>query len=147
MDSRGYGRRVTDTREGRRRSRLASVASFAGLIGASIGLFGLLSADTPAVLGTPLLGVGLALAVVGLRLGGRGVRRTTYRPDLWSGPEWLTAATGLVALAAAVVAGRLDPESMTMRVLPLGWPSLPWVAATGILLAALPGHLTPEPPR
>ena len=147
MDSRGYGRRVTETPEDRRRTRLAALASFAGLIGGCIGLFGLLSADTPALLGAPLLGVGLVLAVVGLRLGGRGVRRTTYRPDPWDVPEWLTAATGLVAVAAAIVATHLDAMGMSMPVAPLGWPSLPWVAATGILLAALPGYLTPEPPR
>jgi energy-coupling factor transport system permease protein len=147
MDSRGYGRRVTDTREDRRRVLLATCASFAGLIGASVGLFGLLSAETPALLGAPLLVVGLALAVVGLRLGGRGVQRTTYRPDPWSAPEWLTAATGLVACAATIVASHLDPVAMNLQVSPLAWPGLPWVAAAGILLAALPGYLTPEPQR
>jgi len=147
MDSRGYGRRVTESSQERRWGSAAPYASFAGLIGASIGLFGLLSADTPPVLGAPLLGLGLVLAVVGLRLGGRGVHRTTYRPDPWSWPETLTAATGLAAVVGSIVASHLDPQSMSMPVLPLGWPGLPWVAAAGILLAALPGYLTPEPPR
>ncbi len=147
MDSRGYGRRVSEPSQSRRRGWAAPGASFAGLIGASIGLYGLLSADTPALLGAPLLALGLVLAVVGLRLGGRGVRRSTYRPDPWVTPEWLTAAAGLVVLAATLVESRLDPAAMSQQVLPLGWPSLPWPAVTGILLAALPGYLTPEPPR
>jgi energy-coupling factor transport system permease protein len=71
--------------------------------------------------------------------------RSRYRPDRWSGSEWLTVATAAVALAAVVVAGRHDAASLTMPVFPLALPAVPPVAVVGLLLAALPSVVAPAP--
>ncbi len=143
MDSRGYGR--ASAAPGPQRLVTATV-TFAGLLASAVGLYGVLDASTPALMGTPLLAVGLALSAAGLWLGGRHVSRSTYRPDPWRGAEWLTVACGVVAAAALVVTARTDPSSLGMPLEPLAVPALPLVAVAGLLVAALPAYLTPEPP-
>ncbi len=144
MDSRGYGR-LQEVPAATR--RLTSTLVLGGLLGACIGTYGLLDTTSSAALGVPVLLVGLGLAAAGLVLGGRRVNRSTYRPDPWRGPEWVTAACGLVAAATVLVAARLDPAAMTLPLQPLAAPALPWPAAVGLLAAALPAVLTPAPPR
>lgn len=144
MDSRGYGRGTGPARSTRRWS---AVASLAGIIALTIGLYGLLDTTTPRYLGAPSLGAGLALCLLGLWLGGRGSRRTAYRPDPWRWPETATVLAGAAAAAAVVLTARSDPDVLAMPLQPLGWPALPPLAAVGILLGALPALLTPEPPR
>lgn len=143
MDSRGYGHRVDQSRAAR---ALTGTLTLGGLLGSCLGLYGLLDTTAPVWLGVPVLLLGLALSVAGLWAGGRSVRRTTYRPDPWSLPEWVTAATGLVTAATLLVQVRLDPLAMSMPVTPLAWPALPLLALVGILVAALPAFLTPPPP-
>lgn len=143
MDSRGYGRSHT-TAGGR---GLTGVLTLGGLLAVAIGVYGVLDATTPALLGAPALVSGLVLCALGLWAGGRGGVRTTYRPDPWAGAEWLTLICGLVAAAAAVLTARFDPLGLTMPVYPLGVPTLPALAAAGLLLGALPAWLTPVPPR
>ncbi len=144
MDARGYGHRTDRSPAGH---RLAAVLSLGGLAGAAVGVYGVLDTEAPAALGLPLLLVGLVAAVTGAWLGGRSVVRSTYRPDPWRLPEWLTAGTGVVAAAGALVTVRLDPAAMVMPLQPLAPPALPWPAVLGVLVAALPAVLTPEPPR
>ena len=143
MDSRGYGHRTDQAPSTR---RLTAALTLGGLLGACLGLYGLLDSTSPVWLGVPVLLLGLVLAVVGLWLGGRAVRRTAYRPDPWTQPEWTTAASGAVAAACLLVQARLDPLAMTMPLQPLGAPTLPLLAVVGILVAALPAVLTPAPP-
>ncbi len=143
MDSRGYGRRAVVSST----AHTASAAlSLGGLLGAAVGTYGLLDTSAPALLGLPLLFLGVIAAVLGLRLGGQGVVRTRYRPDPWAAAEWLAAATGAVAAGAALVAVRLDAAALNQPLQPLGWPAVPYVALAGVLLAALPAFLTPRPP-
>lgn len=144
MDSRGYGR--TSTAPGHRR-RVTGVVTLGGLLACAVGLYGVLDASTPAVMGTPTLVVGLALSALGLWLGGRHVEGTTYRPDPWLGPEWVTLGCGVVAAAAFVVLSRIEPDTLAMSVSPLAVPALPLPAVVGLLVAALPAFLTPEPPK
>jgi len=143
MDARGYGRRATRSAAAH---SVGSALALGGLLGAAVGVYGVLDTTAPAVLGLPLLLAGLAAALVGGWLGGRSVVRTTYRPDVWGAPEWLTSGLGVLAAAATLVAARLDPDAMTMPLQPLGVPVLPWLATAGTLLAALPAVLTPVPP-
>lgn len=143
MDSRGYGHRIEQSRTAR---AVTGTLTLGGLLGSCLGLYGLLDTTAPVWLGVPVLLLGLALSVTGLWAGGRAVRRTTYRPDPWSLPEWVTAATGLVTAAALLVQVRLEPAAMSMPVTPLAWPALPLLALVGILVAALPAFLTPPPP-
>lgn len=144
MDSRGYGHRADQSPAAR---RLTAALTLGGLLGACLGLYGLLDTTSPVWLGVPVLVLGLVLAVAGLQVGGRAVRRTSYRPDPWALPEWATALSGAVAAACLLVQARLDPLAMAMPLDPLGAPPLPLVALVGILAAGAPAVLTPPPPR
>ena len=142
MDSRGHGR----ASEGRGH-RLASWTNLAALLAVAVGLYGVLDASTPSWFGFPVLMLGLVLAVVGLWLGSRGERRTSYRPDPWRGPEWLTVAAGFAAGLAMVIEARWHPDSLAQPLLPLGIPALPLLPVVGLLIALLPAALTPPHPR
>ena len=142
MDSRGYGRRADVPARVR---RMTAVLSLTGLLGVSVGIYGLLDAGSPTALGLPVLAAGLVAAGVGLRLAGRRTARTRYRPDRWAGAEVTTAATGLIAAACVLLGGALDPSALQPSVVPLVWPSLPWLPAAGLLVALLPAWLTPPP--
>lgn len=142
MDSRGYGRRA-DVSAGVRRA--TATLTLGGLLGACIGLYGVLDAQVPTGPGAATLVVGMLLAVAGMALGGRRGVRSRYRPDPWASPEWWTAATGVVAAAAVIVAGVTDPVGITPRIVPLSAPGLPAVAVVGLLVALLPAWVTPTP--
>lgn len=144
MDGRGYGRRNAVT-SGIRRATQWSLAT--ALLSLGLGIYGLLDGTAPAWLGAPLVAVGGVLAVVGLRLGGRTVVRSAYRPDPWLGPEWLTAGSGLVAATAMVLTSHSAPDALVLPLDPLAVPALPLLPLAGLLVAAAPAFLTPEPPR
>ena len=143
MDSRGYGRRTEQSSGGR---RLTAALTLTGLLGAGIGMYGLLDGTAPSVIGLPMLLLGLALSAIGMRVGGRSVQRTVYRPDPWTLPEWLVAASGVAAAALVLVQSHRDPGALVLPVQPLGPPALPLLAVLGILLAALPAFVAPDPP-
>lgn len=143
MDSRGYGRSGAAAAH----RRTTGAVTLLGLLLAAVGLYGVLDPSTPVLMGTPALVAGMLLSLAGLWLGGRHVRTTTYRPDPWSGPEWLTVACGLVPAAVLTVVGRSTPDVLTMPLQPLAVPALPLAAVAALLVAALPAFLTPEPPR
>lgn len=143
MDSRGYGRSAGQSRRTR---RLTGALLLTGLVGLAVGSYGLLDATAPAALGVPVLLAGAALAVAGLRLGGRRVHRTAYRPDPWRGPEWLVTAAGIVAVGCVLVAVAREPEVLAPPLGTLAWPQLPLLAVAGVLVAALPAVLAPAPP-
>jgi energy-coupling factor transport system permease protein len=144
MDSRGYGRRrvvSTGTRA------LTSVCTLGGLLASAVGIYGVLDASTPGWLGVPALVAGVALSLGGIWLGGRANARSTYRPDPWRAPEWLTLGSGVAAaVAVRVVMTTGDAASLGMPLDPLSAPALPLLAVAGLLLAALPAFLTPPPP-
>lgn len=144
MDSRGYGRRAevpTTTR------RTTSMLLLGGLIGISLGVYGLLDATGPAWLGIPVLLLGVVMAIGGLALAGRRAVRSRYRPDPWSVPEWLTTTAGVAAVAGVVVTGLRDAAALNPDLLPLTGLPLPVAATLGILVAAVPAWVTPRPPR
>lgn len=143
MDSRGYGRRATVHPAVR---RTAAALTLAGLLGVCAGLYGLLDAGSPPLLGLPLLGLGLVLAGAGTVSAGRMVQRTRYRPDPWALAEWVTVAAGATAAATAIIVGVMDPEALIAPVVPLAWPTLPVVPALGILVGLIPAVVTPPPP-
>ncbi|HEX6754628.1 MAG TPA: CbiQ family ECF transporter T component [Mycobacteriales bacterium] len=131
MDSRGYGRGGGVPR----RVRLGTGALVvAGLLGACVGVYGVLDGTSPRWLGLPMLLLGLLVAGTGLPLAGRRIRRTVYRPDRWRTAETLTAASGLASAAVLIAA----PSGLSPSLFPPAWPVLPPVAAAGILLGLLP---------
>ena len=140
MDGRGYGRRTASA------SRLTSGLTLLGLLGACVGLYGLLDSTSPAAFGVPVLAIGAALCIAGIWAGGRAVPRTIYRRDPWSGAEWLTVSCGLTALAASIVSLRTSPGALAMPLQPLGMPSLPIPVILGLIAAAAPALATPVPP-
>ena len=144
MDARGFGR-TTTAAPGADVSRSGAV-TLVGLLGVCAGLYGLLDAGSPGLLGLPVLALGAGVAAVGLHLGGRRSARTRYRPDRWGRQEWLVSACGIAAATTAVVASVTSPEAMFPSTSPLVWPALPLLPVLGLLVAVLPARLSPPPP-
>ncbi|MFJ6015286.1 energy-coupling factor transporter transmembrane component T [Streptomyces sp. NPDC092952] len=142
MDSRGYGRAGTATRRSR---RATGALMLLGMCGLCAGAYGLLDATAPAFLGFPAMGAGAALCVAGLRLGGRRVTRTAYRPDPWRTAEWLVAGSGVLAAVLLFANLGYDPAQLNPAFYPLTWPELPLVPTAAILLAGTAGFLSPPP--
>jgi energy-coupling factor transport system permease protein len=136
MDARGYGR-TTEARPGSR--RLTGVLVFGGLLGITVGIYGLLDASTRPWLGLPVMLVGCLLAGVGLAAGGRRTTRSRYRPDPWALPEWLVVGSGVVAAAGTFVA---DPRQLHLAG-PLEIPPIPYVAVAAVLVAITPAFTSP----
>ncbi|THA54129.1 energy-coupling factor transporter transmembrane component T [Streptomyces sp. A1136] len=143
MDARGYGRTAQVPPAVR---RTTNALTLGGLLGMCAGTYGLLAAEG-AVFGLPLLFLGLALALAGLRLGGRRSVRTRYRPDRWGGRAWLVAGSGAAVAALLSYAGTLDPEGLRPAVVPLVAPALPLWPAAAILVGLLPAFVAPVPPE
>ncbi|ARQ71577.1 CbiQ family ECF transporter T component [Streptomyces marincola] len=143
MASRGYGR----TGDAPPRARLAvGVLVIGGLLGIAAGLYGVLDSSAPRHLGLPLLLAGTGAAVAGLVLGGRRVRRSSYRPDRWRAGELVTAGSGLAAAALMYLSTRVDPADLYPSLTPLAWPEVPALPMLAVLAGLLPAHLAPPPP-
>ncbi|MFI5607373.1 CbiQ family ECF transporter T component [Amycolatopsis sp. NPDC051903] len=138
MDSRGYGRRGHLERRVR---VVIAVCVPAGFAGVAVGIYGVLDGSA-GWLGVPMLVAGLVVAGAGFVLGGRRIRRTTYRPDPWRLPETLVALCGVLACALVLVA---SPASLETPVSPPSWPTLPVLPAVAVLIAVLPAWLAPRP--
>jgi energy-coupling factor transport system permease protein len=142
MDARGYGRTTDASRVSRRTTGLLVSV---GLLGVCIGIYGLLDGTASAWLGTPMLLVGLLVAAVGLRVGGRRTGRSRYRPDPWALPEWLVTGSGVVAATLVLIDVHLSPEDFFLASVTTV-PPVPLLATVGILVGALPAVLSPPLP-
>lgn len=144
MESRGYGsRRESDPS----RRLLTGTATLLGLLALAFGMYGVLDPEhTTGRWGVPLLVLGVLLSGAGMYLGGRDLRITRYRSDPWRLPETLTVASGVAAAVAVAISRDLDGHQLVMPLQPIAAPTLPLLAALGILLAALPAVLTPPTP-
>ncbi|MCX2970866.1 MULTISPECIES: CbiQ family ECF transporter T component [Streptomyces] len=142
MDSRGYGRAGSATRRSR---RLTGALLLLGMCGLCAGAYGLLDATAPRLLGLPAMAAGALLCVAGLRLGGRRVTRTTYRPDPWRFPEWAVAGCGVLSAVLLFVSAGFDAAALNPSYYPLSWPTLPPVPTVAILLAGAAALLAPPP--
>jgi energy-coupling factor transport system permease protein len=142
MDSRGYGR---SGGRSRRESRTLGVLLVAGLAGICVGAYSVLDASTPRYLAGPVLVVGICLGVAGIRLSGRGVRRSAYRPDRWRAAELVTAGSGLATGFLLSATARVNPADLYPSLSPLAWPQLSTVALLAILVGLLPAVATPLP--
>jgi energy-coupling factor transport system permease protein len=142
MDSRGYGS-ARDVPQRLRRTTSALVLT--GLLGLCLGLYGLLDGTAPRLIGMVALCSGLGLCVGGLVVGGRRVRRTTYRPDPWRFAEWSVAACGVASAAIMLIAGSYNPLLLHPSLDPLSWPDLPLLPLAAVLIGVLPAWLAPQP--
>ncbi|MGA2838118.1 MAG: energy-coupling factor transporter transmembrane component T [Acidimicrobiales bacterium] len=140
MDARGYGRRVPVSKGAR---RWATGSTAAGLLLIVGGVYGVLVAGSLPGGGIPFVAVGAVLVGVGLAAGGRRTNRTRYRPDPWRNPEWLVSGSGVAVVACMVTAGLLGAPGLQFSVYPLGPPTLPILAAAGILIGLAPAWLAP----
>ncbi|MFD8150187.1 CbiQ family ECF transporter T component [Streptomyces sp. NPDC059720] len=141
MDARGYGR-TARVPEGIRRTTAALTLS--GLLGVCAGTYGLLTAEGGSY-GVPVLLLGCAAALAGLRLGGRRSLRTRYRPDRWDVRAWLVVASGVAVAVLLTLASVRDPAALRPGVVPLVAPTLPLWPAGAILLGLLPAFVAPDP--
>jgi energy-coupling factor transport system permease protein len=142
MDARGFGRKGDISKS----LRLVTAAlSLGGLITMVAASYFLIGQGAPRMVALPLLIGGAAAATGGLVLGGRRIRRTRYRPDPWTTPEWFVAAAGLTAVVLVWLAGHFDKSGLAPTTTPLVTPSLPLLATVGILLALLPAWAAPLP--
>nr|WSX74298.1 energy-coupling factor transporter transmembrane protein EcfT [Streptomyces sp. NBC_00899]WSX79637.1 energy-coupling factor transporter transmembrane protein EcfT [Streptomyces sp. NBC_00899] len=142
MDARGYGR-TADVPPAVRRTTAALTVG--GLLGICAGTYGLLAAGgAGAGYGLPLLLLGLAAAVAGLRLGGRRSPRTRYRPDAWGARAWLVAGSGAAVAAAMIAAATYAPAALDPPAVPLAAPTLPLWPAACVLLGLLPAVAAPK---
>lgn len=141
MDSRGYGRTVEVTHGARRR---ASVATGAGMLALTAGIYVVLDASAPWWLGIAALVAGVALLGWGVSLSGRRTRRTRYRPDPWRAAEWTVTGAGLAVVVAFSVADALGVSGLQPTFQPLAIPPVPLVAAFGVLLGLVPALVAPR---
>lgn len=144
MESRGYGRSPVRSARGR---RLASGLTLLGLVGVVAGLYGVLDASAAGPLGLPLVGAGAVLTALALVLGVRRDRRTRYRRDPWSEPEWLVVTLGAVPAALLLWAQAHGWEGVVISQVPLTVPVVPLAPVLAVLLPALAVVVTPVPPR
>ena len=143
MDSRGYGRRGAVSPAQRRRT---SFALLGGLAAACIGAFGLVSVGSPALLGLPMLVLGVLATVYGVIVAGRRNVRTTYRPDPWRLPEWWVLLAGIGTALVFAAGAWLRIAGLDTAVDPPAWPTLPLLAVAGILFAVTPAWTSPPLP-
>jgi energy-coupling factor transport system permease protein len=143
MDSRGYGRTGTATRQAR---QLNAALMLLGMFGLCVGCYGLLAGSGPRYLGLPALLLGAALCCGGITLGGRRVHRSQYRPDPWLAPEWIVAACGIVSAVALYLTTSYNAADLNPSFYPLAFPALPALPAAAILLASIPAFAAPPPP-
>ncbi|MFI1091096.1 CbiQ family ECF transporter T component [Streptomyces sp. NPDC020917] len=141
MDARGYGR-TAQVPAGVRRATAA--LTLGGLLGVCAGTYALLSASGGRY-GLPVLLIGLAAAMAGLRLGGRRSVRTRYRPDRWGARAWLVAGSGAAVAGLMIAATGYDPAALDPPAFPLTAPALPLWPAAGLLLGLLPAFVAPAP--
>ena len=140
MDARGYGRRIPVARGVRRWATGGTVTGLLLVVG---GIYGVLVAGSLPGGGIPFVALGAVLVGVGLAAGGRRTNRTRYRPDPWGTPEWLVSCSGVVAVGALVACGILGIPGLQFSVYPLTLPTLPLLAAGGILVGLLPAVVAP----
>jgi len=63
--------------------------------------------------------------------------------DLWRAPEWLVSASGVVVVGCMVAAALLGAPGLQFSVYPLVAPTLPVLAAVGILVGLAPAWVAP----
>ncbi|WP_107767682.1 energy-coupling factor transporter transmembrane component T [Nocardioides terrigena] len=140
MDTRGYGRAGTATPAER---RLTGALLLGALCGIGVGTYAVLDSTAPRWLATPMLLVGVVVAVVGMVTSGRRVQRSRYRPDPWRLEESLVALSGL-AVGAVVwwIAGN------DVLVAHPGVESMPYLsveALAAVLIGLSPAVVAPRP--
>lgn len=143
MESRGYGRVVHRTQGS---TQLAGLLTLLGLGGVVVGLYGLLDATSPALLGWPMLAAGVLAAVAALGVGVRRDERSHYRRDRWAREEWLLAVTGVVPAVVMALAASRHWVGVVPQQVPAALPVVPLALVGALLVGTLAVAVTPAPP-
>ena len=117
----------------------------AGLAGICVGVYALLDGTTPRILATPVLVCAVVVGALGIGLSGRGVRRSSYRPDRWRTAELVVVASGVVAGVVVYLTSRVDPTNLNPSLYPLQWPQVSVLPMIGILAGLVPAFASPPP--
>lgn len=144
MDSRGYGRTAGISAPAR---KIASSFLLTGLVAACVGAYAMVSAGSPALLGLPLLVVGVLVSILGITMAARRSVRTRYRPDPWWLAEWLVAAAGLCAAGVFAWAAWTYLQGFDTPTDPAQWPLLPLVPVLALVIACTPAITAPRLPH
>lgn len=142
MESRGYGR----THSGQPVGRGTTAALLGSLVLTVFGTFLLLGVPGSSPWSWLALGCGGVLAWLGIRVSGRRLAVTRYRPDPWQGPEWLLCASAVVAVVSSAVLVRLSPQMVLPSPSPPAWPGLDVRVLPLLLAVAAPLFCTSRPP-
>jgi energy-coupling factor transport system permease protein len=140
MDTRGYGRTAGATP---RERRTTGGLMLLGLGAVCVGVYGGLDATTPAWLGRPMLGLGVLVSVLAVRLAGRRVARTRYRPDSWRWPELVVASSGVLV---GVAGWWISRHQLTVAYPSLSVAPTVSVLALVAVVAGIAGALCSPPP-
>jgi energy-coupling factor transport system permease protein len=142
MDSRGYGRVGAVSAM---RTRLTGGLLVTGLAGICVGAYAVLDGSAPPLLASPMLVLGVAAGVVGVSLSGRGVTRSSYRPEHWGLAELCVAASGLTAATLVHLTSQVAPAVLNPTLNPVAWPEVTLLPVVGIVVGVLPAVATPLP--
>jgi energy-coupling factor transport system permease protein len=87
------------------------------------------------------------VSIIGITMAARRSVRTRYRPDPWWLPEWLVAASGLIAAAVFVWAAWTHVLGIDTPTDPAQWPLLPLVPVLALAIACTPAITAPRLPQ
>ncbi|MGK2308903.1 energy-coupling factor transporter transmembrane component T [Cutibacterium sp. V970] len=167
MESRGYGR-TRDDRRVRPGTRTLLVLSVMVL---TLGCYGILANPTGSFgtdpstcapgslcswfltdrmgqhIGIVLIVVGTVGSIIGLRISGRRLGVSRYRPDPWTWQATASCLCGAVAMIAMIWLSQANPKAITVSTSPVVWPPLEPAMLIVVVAVALPGVFTPAPQR
>jgi energy-coupling factor transport system permease protein len=140
MDTRGYGRTAGATA---RERRTTGGLMLLGLGAVCLGVYGGLDQTTPAWLGRPMLLAGVLVSFLAVRLAGRRVGRTRYRPDRWRWPEVVVAGSGVLV---GVAGWWISRHQLTVAYPSLSVaPTLSALALVAVVAAIAGAFCSPRP--
>lgn len=142
MDARGYGRSgqaSTGTR------RLTAGLLLVGLLGMSLGAYGVLDTSVPGSVGLPSLTVGVLACVAGLALGSRGATRSRYHAERVDPRSAVVGASGLAAATCLVLTSFNELAVAFPSTYPVVLPQLAVLPVVGLLVALTPAWAAPKP--
>ncbi len=142
MDARGYGRAGSVSAGAR---RLTAGLLLAGLLGLTLGAYGVLDASAQGGIGLTSLLIGVLASIAGLAVGSRRVLRSRYRTDRVDARSALVAASGVGAGICLVIVSRYDVATAYPSTYPLTAPQLALLPVLGLLLALAPAWIAPAP--
>ena len=140
MDSRGYGRKIHQSKNTR---LITNILMLLGLLGILFGLAGLLGVFSQSNIGVLTTLIGISLSFLALWIAGKNASRSNYRPDKWHIPEVLVTTTALMGLVAMRFTETIVLNPLTS---PLAFPQINLITLLSIWASLLAITFSPKPP-